>query len=130
MKRAFLLVMDSFGIGGAEDAAAFGDAGADTLGHIAAACAAGAGDRDGLRSGPLKLPNLTRLGLGAAAKASTGALPPGLKAAPGRGGDLRLRRRDIDRQGHAVRPLGDRRRAGLLRLDLFPGDRADLSRRR
>ncbi len=40
-KRAFLLVMDSFGIGGAEDAEAFGDAGSDTLGHIAAACAAG-----------------------------------------------------------------------------------------
>ena len=82
MKRAFLLVMDSFGVGGAEDAAAFGDAGADTLGHIAAACADGRGDRDGLRSGPLKLPNLTRLGLGAAAQASTGTLPAGLEGAP------------------------------------------------
>ncbi len=40
-------------------------------------------DREGLRSGPLKLPNLTRLGLGAAAKASTGSLPPGLEAPPG-----------------------------------------------
>ena len=82
MKRAFLLVMDSFGIGGAEDAVHFGDAGADTLGHIAAACAAGRGDRAGLRAGPLKLPNLTRLGLGAAAKVSTGNLPPGLEAPP------------------------------------------------
>ncbi len=82
-KRAFLLVMDSVGIGGAEDAAAFGDAGADTLGHIARACADGRGDRAGLRSGPLALPNLTRLGLGAAAAASTGSLPPGLEAAPG-----------------------------------------------
>ncbi len=81
-KRAFLLVMDSVGIGGAEDAAAFGDIGSDTLGHIAAACAAGEADRNGQRSGPLKLPNLTRLGLGAAAKASTGGLPPGLEAAP------------------------------------------------
>ena len=82
MKRAFLLVMDSFGIGGAEDAAAFGDAGSDTLGHIAAASAAGRADRDGVRAGPLKLPHLTRLGLGAAAKASTGVLPPGLEGAP------------------------------------------------
>src|ERR1700690_1356619 len=49
MKRAILLVMDSFGIGGAEDADRFGDAGSDTLGHIAAACAASAGDRAGLR---------------------------------------------------------------------------------
>ncbi len=83
MKRAFLLVMDSVGIGGAEDADHFGDTGADTLGHIAAACAAGRGNRDDLRSGPLTLPNLTRLGLGAAAKASTGTLPPGLEGTPG-----------------------------------------------
>jgi phosphopentomutase len=72
--------MDSFGIGGAEDAASFGDAGADTLGHIAAACAAGRGDRAGLRTGPLAMPNLTRLGLGQAARLSTGTLPPGLEA--------------------------------------------------
>ena len=74
--------MDSFGIGGAEDATGFGDAGADTLGHIAAACASGKGDRTGLRQGRLTMPNLTRLGLGRAAEASTGALPPGLDAAP------------------------------------------------
>ncbi len=83
MKRAFLLVMDSFGIGGAEDAAAFGDAGSDTLGHIAAACAGAQANRAGLRQGRLTLPNLTRLGLGAAAQASTGVLPPGLEGAPG-----------------------------------------------
>ena len=83
MKRAILLVIDSFGIGGAEDAGKFGDAGADTLGHIAEACAAGRGDRKGLRAGLLSLPNLTRLGLGRAGKASTGRLPPGLDAAPG-----------------------------------------------
>ena len=82
MTRAFLLVMDSFGIGGAEDAARFGDAGADTLGHIAAACAEVRGERQGLRHGRLAMPNLTRLGLGRAAEASTGTLPPGLEAAP------------------------------------------------
>ncbi len=77
MTRAIILVMDSVGIGGAEDAKLFGDAGADTLGHIAEACADGRGDREGLRSGPLRLPNLDRLGLGRAASASTGrALPP------------------------------------------------------
>ena len=78
MARAFIFVLDSFGIGGAEDAALFGDAGADTLGHIAAECAAGRGDRDGLRAGPLRLPNMDRFGLGAAAEASTGARPAGL----------------------------------------------------
>ena len=41
MGRAFLIVLDSVGIGGAPDAAAYGDAGADTLGNIARACAAG-----------------------------------------------------------------------------------------
>ena len=74
--------MDSFGIGGAEDAAAFGDEGADTLGHIAAACAAGKGDKAGLRAGPLRLPNLVRLGLGQACKGSTGRLPPKLDGPP------------------------------------------------
>lgn len=34
-KRIFLVVLDSVGIGEAPDAAAYGDAGADTLGHIA-----------------------------------------------------------------------------------------------
>lgn len=71
MARAFLLVLDSFGIGGASDAAAYGDAGADTLGHIAAACAAGKADRAGVRAGPLRLPEMTALGLGAAAKLAT-----------------------------------------------------------
>lgn len=74
-KRAFLLVMDSFGIGASADAERFGDAGSDTFGHILAACAAGGADRAGLRSGPLKIPNLRRLGLGHAAAISTGATP-------------------------------------------------------
>ena len=57
------MVLDSVGIGDAPDAADFGDEGADTLGHIAAACASGRADREGLRGGPLHLPHLTRLGL-------------------------------------------------------------------
>ncbi len=61
MTRAFLIVMDSVGCGGAPDAADFGDAGSDTLGHIAAECAAGRADTG--RAGPLRLPNLDRLGL-------------------------------------------------------------------
>ena len=80
-KRAIILVLDSFGIGASSDAAQFGDAGADTLGHIAAACANGKADKDGVRSGPLHVPNLARWGLGRAAEISTGATPPGLEAA-------------------------------------------------
>lgn len=72
MTRAILIVLDSVGCGGAEDAAAYGDAGADTLGHIAEACAEGRGDREGLRRGPLHIPNLARLGLAHACEASTG----------------------------------------------------------
>jgi len=79
MARAILLVMDSVGIGGAPDAAAFGDEGADTLGHIAAACAAGEADRAGLRSGPLAIPTMNRLGLCRAAEASTGRHPAGIE---------------------------------------------------
>ena len=72
MARALLIVLDSVGCGGATDAVAYGDAGSDTLGHIAEACTEGRGDREGLRSGPLNLPNLARLGLAHACEASTG----------------------------------------------------------
>lgn len=78
MTRALILVLDSVGIGGAADAEAFGDEGANTLGHIAEACAAGSGDRPGLRSGPLLIPNLVRLGLGRAAIVSAGRSIDGL----------------------------------------------------
>src|SRR4051812_40049550 len=69
--RSFVLVLDSFGIGGAPDAAAYGDAGADTLGHIAGACARGEADNE-KRVGPLRLPNLGKLGLADAYALSTG----------------------------------------------------------
>jgi phosphopentomutase len=49
--RALLIVLDSAGVGGAPDAAQYGDAGADTLGHIR--------QRTGLH-----LPTLWSLGLG------------------------------------------------------------------
>ncbi|PZN95707.1 MAG: phosphopentomutase [Hyphomicrobiales bacterium] len=78
MARAILIVLDSVGCGGAQDAHLYGDTGADTLGHIAAACAAGRGDREGLRSGPLALPNLVRLGLAHAYESSTGQPLAGL----------------------------------------------------
>ena len=61
--RAVILMMDSFGLGGAEDAARFGDEGANTLGHIAAV------------RGGLKIPNLASLGLLKAAQASCGKMP-------------------------------------------------------
>ncbi len=80
MARALLIVLDSVGCGGAPDAAAFGDEGADTLGNLARACARGAGD-NAARRGPLRLPNLDALGLGRACEISTGALPPGLTRA-------------------------------------------------
>ena len=38
MKRAFILVLDSFGIGATADAEKFGDVGSDTMGHIADQC--------------------------------------------------------------------------------------------
>ncbi len=75
MARAFLFVLDSFGIGGARDAAKYDDLGSNTLGHIAEFCAAGAADRAGLRSGPLKLPNLSALGLVHAARQACGDYP-------------------------------------------------------
>jgi phosphopentomutase len=70
MKRAVVLVLDSFGIGAAADAERFGDVGSNTLGHIAAHRA---------RAGnPLKIPNLARLGLLHAAYESCGQFPAGV----------------------------------------------------
>jgi len=77
MARAFIIVLDSVGIGGAPDAHRFGDVGADTVGHIAEACAGGAADGPS-RTGPLHLPNLVSLGLGQTCRLSTGRVPPGL----------------------------------------------------
>jgi phosphopentomutase len=52
LKRAVILILDGVGIGEAPDAAAYGDAGSDTLGNVARAC------------GGLDLPRLERFGLG------------------------------------------------------------------
>lgn len=70
MSRAVILVMDSFGIGATDDAERFGDAGSNTLGSIAKARATS-------DEGPLKLPNLSGLGLMLAAEESTGEFPQG-----------------------------------------------------
>ena len=67
MARAFLLILDSLGIGGAPDADSFGDEGANTLAHIA-------------EHSLLRLPNLSALGLAEACEAASGrrvALPRG-----------------------------------------------------
>jgi phosphopentomutase len=55
MPRAFLVVMDSVGCGGAPDADRFfngdlPDTGSNTLGHIAAACCEGRRRRRGART--------------------------------------------------------------------------------
>lgn len=62
MKRAILIVLDSFGLGAARDADKFGDIGADTFGHIIDAAANGHADAP-YRKGALSLPNLRKLGL-------------------------------------------------------------------
>lgn len=74
MPRAFLIVMDSVGAGGAPDADRFfngdlPDTGANTLGHIAEARG-------------LHLPHLDALGLGAAVRLASGARMPGFDAEP------------------------------------------------
>jgi phosphopentomutase len=75
MSRAIWLVLDSLGVGAAPDAADYGDAGADTFGHIAAACA-------NAPRGALRLPNLARLGLPQAHAAAHGRAAPGFETMP------------------------------------------------
>ena len=81
MKRAIILVLDSLGLGSSADAHRYGDNGADTLGHIAEACAEGNADNS-QRQGPLNIPNLLRWGLGAAAYASRGKPLPVASVTP------------------------------------------------
>lgn len=50
-KRVFVIVVDSFGAGNGRDAQAYGDLGADTMGHIAE------------RVGHWDIPNLQKLGI-------------------------------------------------------------------
>ncbi|PIV34811.1 MAG: phosphopentomutase [Lysobacterales bacterium CG02_land_8_20_14_3_00_62_12] len=75
MSRGLLLVLDSLGVGAAPDAALFGDVGADTFGHIAEVCAASA-------RGPLRLPELSRLGLPQAHAAWHGRAAAGFDTLP------------------------------------------------
>jgi phosphopentomutase len=75
MSRAFILLLDSFGLGALPDADKYGDAGANTLGHIAAWAA-----KEGK---PMRLPNLERLGLGAAAHKASGQWPAGFEQRDG-----------------------------------------------
>ena len=79
--RVFLIVMDSVGIGGAPDAGQYfndkvPDTGANTLLHIAEACAMGKANVK--RKGPLKLPHLSALGLGNAIELSANQIAPGI----------------------------------------------------
>ena len=80
MSRAFLIVLDSLGVGGAPDAGRYGDVGADTLGHIAQRCASGDADRAGVRRGGLHTPHLASLGLAEACRSATGFAPDGIDA--------------------------------------------------
>ncbi|MGL5042762.1 MAG: phosphopentomutase [Culicoidibacterales bacterium] len=57
-RRVFLIILDSVGIGGAKDAADFGDAGTNTLGNISSEYG-------------LKIPNLAKMGLGNIASLET-----------------------------------------------------------
>lgn len=86
MKRTIILLLDSFAVGGAEDAgkfigtladgSEFDDIGSNTLGHIAQKCAEGEANID--RNGTLNIPNLNTLGFGRACFESSSYFPPGL----------------------------------------------------
>jgi len=69
MAKTVILMMDSFGIGGAKDAAAFGDAGANTFLHIAQNYPEFGGNG-------LALPNLEALGLANAGELASGVRAP------------------------------------------------------
>jgi phosphopentomutase len=65
------MVLDGLGVGEAPDAAAFGDSGSDTLGHV-------------LQSRPVQIPNLVDLGLGNLTPSFSGARHPRPRGAFGK----------------------------------------------
>ncbi|MEG2316686.1 MAG: phosphopentomutase [Clostridia bacterium] len=70
MKRVFLIVLDSVGAGALPDAAAYGDAGANTLGHI-------------VEGATPRLPHMAAMGLGHIPSIAC-STPPGAAGAYGR----------------------------------------------
>ena len=89
MKRVFLIVLDSFGIGEMPDAAAYGDAGSNTLRTVA-------------DSPEFSMPNMAKLGLFNIDGVTAGSR----RQSPG---ILRPDDRVFQREGYHHRPLGDRR---------------------
>ncbi|CAL4325864.1 Phosphopentomutase [Buchnera aphidicola (Protaphis terricola)] len=75
MKRIFLMVLDSLGIGSSIDSYKFNDLGSDTFGHIVENCFLGKANKG--RKGVLNIPNLIKLGIMESYKASTGKYPLG-----------------------------------------------------
>ncbi|WP_338770963.1 phosphopentomutase [Massilia sp. METH4] len=69
MSRAFILLLDSFGLGATPDADKYGDAATNTFGHIAKWAAE--------QGKPMSLPALEKLGLAAAAHTACGTWAPG-----------------------------------------------------
>src|SRR5512134_3982725 len=70
-RRAVVIVCDGLGVGEAPDAAAFGDQGSDTLGHV-------------LASRPVHIPTLTALGMGNLTPTFAGAREPRPRGACGK----------------------------------------------
>ncbi|MEI8120541.1 MAG: phosphopentomutase [bacterium] len=109
--KAFLIVLDSVGIGSAPDADAYGDSGANTLAHI------------GQRVGGLNLPTLESLGLGNIPAVLPGGIPiPGVRSLPEtEGGFGAMRERSVGKDT----TTGHWEMAGLLMdkgFHLFPHD--------
>ena len=90
IKRVTIIVLDSLGVGQLPDAAEYGDAGADTLGHILDNC-------------ELNIPNLRRLGFGNVEGAAGGRLA--VEQPEGAFG----RFAEKSRKRHHNRSLGNRR---------------------
>lgn len=69
MSRAFILLLDSFGLGATPDAAKYGDAGSNTFGHIV--------EWSARQGQPLRLPTMEKLGLAAAGQLASGSWAQG-----------------------------------------------------
>lgn len=110
IQRVIWLVLDSFGIGSSSDAEAFGDAGANTLGHIA--------QYSQKQGKALHLPHMASLGLLHAYQTSTSSFPAGMHPPLDR--QPRLRQGNFFWQRHTQWPLGNGWCPSTMGLGILP----------
>jgi phosphopentomutase len=112
MSRAFILLLDSFGLGAAPDADKFGDVGANTFGHIAEWAAK--------KASRCRCRTWKNWAWRRRPQAASGEWAAGFEQRDGFTGAYGAAREQSTGKDTPERPLGNRRRAGEFDWGYFP----------